>query len=241
MVDWNVSVVASASSTQDLLKERALQDAAEGTVVQALLQTAGRGRHGNTWDSPMGNLYMSALLCPDIPADQAGQMAFVAALALSRAMDAYVDLRAHDKRLKWPNDILIDSLKVSGILLETTLQKDRVRHLMLGMGVNILCPPDGRIGLDAVKSKPVYVNVFRDDVLKALEYYYALWRVQGFSPIREEWLSQAYGLGTDISVRLPEITLTGVFDGIDPDGALILRQGGHQNLIRSGDVHFGKM
>jgi BirA family biotin operon repressor/biotin-[acetyl-CoA-carboxylase] ligase len=241
MVDWNVSVVASATSTQDVLKDRAAQGAGEGTVVQALLQTAGRGRHGNAWDSPMGNLYMSALFCPDIPADRAGQMAFVAAVALSAAMEPYIDGKAHDKRLKWPNDVLIDGLKVSGILLETVLIKDRVSHLIVGMGVNILAPPEGRTGLDAVKSKPVYVNVFRDDVLKRLDHDYALWRNAGFAPIRDEWLAQAYGLRAEITVRLPEVTLSGVFEGIDPEGALMLRQGTHLTLIRSGDVHFGKI
>lgn len=240
MTDWNVSVVASVSSTQDVVKDLAAKGAPEGTVIQALLQTSGRGRHGNTWDSPMGNLYMSVLLRPDITVDKAGQAAFVVALALSSAMDVYMDGAAYDKRLKWPNDILIDGRKVSGILLETILAGDKVAALIVGIGVNILAPPEGRVGLNDVKTKPVYVNIFRDDVLKALERYDALWRGQGFAPIREEWLEKAYGLGREITVRLPEVTLTGVFDGIDPDGALILRQGDHQSLIRSGDVHFGK-
>lgn len=239
-MDWDITVLGTASSTQDVLKQRAAQGAAEGTVIQSLQQTAGRGRHGNEWVSPMGNLYMSALLRPDCTADEAGQMAFAVALAVSAAMDSYIDASAHDKQLKWPNDVLVDGLKISGILLETNLKDGRVEWLAVGAGVNIFAPPEERIGLDSIKTKPVFVNVFRDECLAHLKTYYHLWREKGFAPIRDEWLKQAYGIGTDITVRLPEVRLQGRFDGIDDTGALLLTQGGYTNTIRSGDVHFAR-
>ncbi|MBN8521315.1 MAG: biotin--[acetyl-CoA-carboxylase] ligase [Alphaproteobacteria bacterium] len=240
-MDWHISVLASAESTQDVLKQRAAQGAPEGTAIQALMQTSGRGRHGNSWDSPMGNLYLSVLFRPHTPPDQTAQMAFVTALALSRAMDEYLDVQTiHAKKLKWPNDILINGLKVSGILLETALGDGEVTELYVGMGVNILAPPDGRAGLHALANKPIYVNVFRDRVLFHLGDLYECWVKEGFAPIRASWLAQAYGMGQEITVRLPEVTLTGIFQGLDDQGFLQLAQGDKVNIIRSGDVHFGK-
>ena len=83
---WRVQVLGTTPSTQDLVKNLADVGEPEGLVIQSLQQTGGRGRHGNTWTSPMGNLYMSVLLRPQASALQAGQLAFVVALALSDAM-----------------------------------------------------------------------------------------------------------------------------------------------------------
>lgn len=187
----------------------------------------------------MGNLYLSVLLRPSCGPDGAGQMAFVAALALSKAMASYLDPEKHRKTLKWPNDILIDGLKISGILLETNIKDGVVDYLVIGSGVNIFASPEGRIGLDQVKTKPVYVNVFRDEYLAYLGAYYTLWRQKGFAPIREEWLQQAHGLGQALTVRLPEVRYDGIFDGIDDTGALRLKTGQEVKIFTAGEIHFG--
>ena len=105
--------------------------------------------------------------------------------------------------------------------------------------MNILAPPEGRIGLDSVKKRPVFINVFRDDYLARLAQYYTLWREKGFAPIREEWLQQAHGLGQALTVRLPEVTYEGIFEGIDESGALLLKTGGQTRHFTAGEVHFG--
>jgi BirA family biotin operon repressor/biotin-[acetyl-CoA-carboxylase] ligase len=239
-IAWNVMVLGTAESTQDLVRQAGQSGEGEGYAVQALQQTKGRGRHGNEWDSPMGNLYLSVLLRPPVGADTAGQMAFVVALALSAAMDGYVDRAAHTKTLKWPNDILIDGLKTSGILLETNIKDGlSVDYLIVGTGVNIFAPPEGRMGLDSIKTRPLYVNVFRDEYLEKLAYYYGLWVQKGFAPIREEWLQQAHGLGRTLTVRLPEVSYEGIFEGIDPAGALLLKVDGATRTFTAGEVHFG--
>lgn len=239
-ISWNVTVVGTAESTQDLVRRAASDGAAEGYAVQALQQTRGRGRHGNEWDSPMGNLYVSALLRPKNAPGDMGQMGFVVALALSAAMDAYIDPAKHAKTLKWPNDILIDNLKISGILLESAVAAGGAMDwLIVGTGVNIFAPPEGRIGLDNIKTKPVFVNVFRDEYLEKLGHYYDLWQEKGFAPIREEWLQQAHGLGRPLKVRLPEVTYAGNFEGINETGALLLRADGAVKTFTAGDVHFG--
>lgn len=237
---WNTTVVGTADSTQDLVRRAAQAGEKQGYAVQAMQQTKGRGRHGNEWDSPMGNLYLSALLRPVGAPGDIGQMGFVVALALSAAMDPYMDPAKHKKTLKWPNDILIDDLKVSGILLETAMKENgALDWVIVGTGVNIFAPPEGRIGLDNIKTKPVFVNVFRDEYLERLGHYYDLWQEKGFAPIREEWLQQAHGLGRPLKVRLPEVSYAGNFEGINETGALLLKADGNIRTFTAGEVHFG--
>lgn len=236
---WRVQVLGTTPSTQDMVRASAETGEPEGLAIQSLQQTKGRGRHGNDWTSPMGNLYMSLLLRPSCKADKAGQMAFVVALALSDAMDEVID-PSHTKTLKWPNDILIDNKKVSGILLESKLDSHgRVDYLIVGTGINIFAPPEGAVGLDQIKREPVYVNKFRDLYLAKLLDRYTSWQNKGFAPVREAWLKQAHGIGQNMKIRLPEITYEGVFEGIDESGALIARIDGEQRIFTAGEVHFG--
>ncbi len=238
MIDWRITVAGQVASTQDVVRTAGEAGEAEGFVLQALQQTGGRGRHGNQWVSPMGNLYMSALLRPDCAAGDAGQIAFVVALALSRTIDEYVDPGQYRKTLKWPNDVLIDGRKVSGILLEASIINNHCDYLVLGVGVNILAPPEGRIGLDAIKSKPMPIHPFRDRFLAHLGDYMDAWRTKGFSPLREEWLKQAHGLGQVMTIRLPEVSYEGIFKGIDEQGGLMAEIDGQIKRFTSGDVHF---
>ena len=236
---WRVQVLGTTPSTQDVVRGLAEIGEPEGLAVQSLQQTKGRGRHGNDWVSPMGNLYMSLLLRPLCRADKAAQMAFVVALALSEAMDEVIE-NGHRKTLKWPNDILIDNKKVSGILLETQLDKHgRVDYLVIGTGVNIFAPPEGAEGLDRIKKERLAVNNFRDLYLQKLQTYYIEWQDKGFAPVREAWLKQAHGLGGTMTIRLPETSYEGTFDGIDENGALITTVNGERKIFTAGDVHFG--
>lgn len=238
---WRVQVLGTTPSTQDVVRGLADTGEPEGLAVQALQQTKGRGRHGNDWVSPMGNLYLSVLLRPSCKADKAAQMAFVVALALSEAMDDVLE-DGHAKTLKWPNDILIDGRKISGILLETRLDPHgRVDYLIIGTGVNIFAPPEGTEGLDRIKKERLAVNTFRDLYLSKLLVHYKVWQDKGFAPVREAWLKQAHGLGSAMKIRLPEITYEGTFEGIDENGALLATVGGAPKIFTAGDVHFGDL
>lgn len=237
---WNIEVFDTLPSTQILAVERAAAGVAEGTVIQSLEQTCGRGRHGNEWTSPMGNLYLSLVLHPMCKPDLAGQISFVMALALSSAIDPYLD-EGHKKTLKWPNDLLIDGKKCAGILLESSLNPEGlVETLIVGMGVNIHAAPSERIGLQQVAGeKRVAIHRFRDEVLVQISSFYEGWKVKGFEPVRRDWLKQAHGLNHKISARLPDRTQKGIFRDIGPDGALILESDGKQVAIRAGEVYFG--
>ncbi|MCB9989185.1 MAG: biotin--[acetyl-CoA-carboxylase] ligase [Rhodospirillales bacterium] len=239
MVDWQVHTYASLSSTQDYVRELAEEGLPEGTVVQCLTQTKGRGRQGNEWNSPIGNLYMSALLRPGCTANQAGQLAFVVALAVSAAMDDVIE-SGHKKTLKWPNDILVDGKKAAGILLESDIQGDRVEGLTVGVGVNIMAPPEGAAGLQALSGGgQVPIHPFRDKLLAHLGREYECWQGEGFAPVREAWLAQAHGLGQAVKVRLAAEEFSGVFKDLDADGTLLVELAdGNVRAVRAGDVYF---
>lgn len=238
-LSWAVRTVSHLPSTQDAVRDLAAKGEPEGAVVQALMQTSGRGRHGNQWQSPMGNLYMSMLLRPHCLADKAGQISFVAAVALSAAMDEVIK-PGHVKTLKWPNDILIDGKKCAGILLESDLDKNgMVDSLVLGMGVNIMTPPEDRIGLKDVAKGQVPIHPFRDIFLSHFAALYNHWRAEGFENIRTLWLKQAHGLGQSVIVRLSDNTLEGQFETINERGGLILKRAGNEKLtISAGEVYF---
>ena len=231
---FKVHTYASLPSTQDYVKELAEEGLEEGIVVQCLEQRSGRGRHGSHWFSPMGNLYMSLLLRPDCDVRSAGQLSFVSAVALSSAMDEVLD-KGHKKTLKWPNDILINSKKVSGILIE----KEGEAYVV-GMGVNIMNPPDEGICLKDVSSDPkLAIHPFRDKVLHHFENYYQKWLKEGFLPIREKWLEQAHGLGKSLIVKLEDKELEGKFTTIDKEGYLKLEDADGKHFdINSGAVYF---
>jgi len=240
-IDWRVSVYETVESTQDHIHEKVLEGEPEGLVVQGLQQMGGKGRHGNQWSSPIGNLYMSILLRPEKSLMQAGEMAFVIGLALSEAMNPYIDPNKHDKRLKWPNDILVDGLKISGILIEAdSNDQGDLNALVIGMGVNIFMAPDLAVSISKISEKPIYINVFRDEVLASIARWYKRWQEKGFAPIREAWLKQAYGVGDEITARLPNETFQGTFKTINEQGAIVLElSDGTEKTINAADVHFG--
>lgn len=233
-VDFKVHTYASLPSTQDYVKELAEEGLPEGIVVQSLEQRKGRGRHGREWVSPIGNLYMSILLRPGRPVSDVGQISFVAAVALSSAMDEVLE-KGHSKTLKWPNDILIDGKKVSGILIE----KEGDAYV-LGTGVNILSAPEGAISLKEVSGgNRLAIHPFRDMVLEKLRHYYGLWLAEGFGPIRQQWLAQAHGLNGKLAVQAGESKVEGIFRDLDEKGFLVIEQPDGKTLeVNSGEVYF---
>jgi BirA family biotin operon repressor/biotin-[acetyl-CoA-carboxylase] ligase len=136
----------ACASTSDEVARLARQDAPEGTVVVAETQTAGRGRQGRVWHSPPGeNLYVSLLLRPAIPASAVPPLTLLAGAVVAEVLVA----AGAAPRLKWPNDVLLPTStglrKAAGILTEMATERDRVRQVVLGLGLNVnteTFPPD---------------------------------------------------------------------------------------------------
>jgi BirA family biotin operon repressor/biotin-[acetyl-CoA-carboxylase] ligase len=223
-------------STNEEARRLAAAGAAGGTFVWAREQTAGRGRRGNDWASPRGNMYLSAILRPQCDAATAAQLGFVAALALADAIAAVTGAEA---AVKWPNDLLLDGRKISGILVESTGRRgDAVDWVVIGTGANIAshpaCLPSAgslsAAGYDV--SVETMVAAYADRLIARV----AQWRERGFSGIRVDWLDRAAGIGDAIRVRLTDRVEDGIFEDLDESGALVLVQGGRRLRITSGDV-----
>lgn len=236
---FEVVALGSVGSTNDEAHILARQGAADRTAVTAVEQLGGKGRRGRVWSSPPGNLYLSAILRPSCPPGQAAQLSFAASLAMRDAVRRFLPAGV-PVAVKWPNDVLVDGRKISGILLETgPVDGGEVGYVILGMGINLAHHPEDTerpaTSLAAHDADPG-VTAARDALLEALDRWDRLWRASGFAPIRDAWLGDASGLGAPILVRLPDSTLDGVFADLDMDGALMLERPDGRRRITAGDV-----
>jgi BirA family biotin operon repressor/biotin-[acetyl-CoA-carboxylase] ligase len=232
----------AVASTNDEARARAERGEPEGTLIWAREQLSGRGRRGRTWHSPPGNLYCSILLRPSCPANMAAQISFLTAVSLAEAIRCKVPSSLAVTH-KWPNDILIDGRKIAGILLESHLTAEAtVEWLVVGTGVNVMHYP-ADIDRAATSLHEVGADVACDELLRTYAHRFAgwleRWRADGFEPVRAAWLDAAFGIGEPITVRLPEETLEGVFQGLDDDGALRLGLSDGARRIAAGEVYFG--
>lgn len=228
-------------STNDHAKDLAKKGWPEGTVVWAQEQTAGRGRHGNSWTSIPGNLFATMILRPKTNAALSGQLSFLAAVALARTLKPLLP-DAADISLKWPNDLLINGKKAAGILLETEVNGVRpVEWVIIGIGVNITAAPEGAISLSAAGEKSAESGHVLETLVANAMSLYNDWKKNGFDAVRTEWLDYARDIGKTINVRLPKATFAGIFRGIDENGALQLdMQDGSRKIITSGEVFTGQ-
>lgn len=203
--------------------------------ILALRQTAGYGRRGRGWEQDTGDFAGTLLFTPDAPAERWGQLSFVVALALAGALDEAIGEERIS--LKWPNDVLIEGGKCAGILLESL-----GAQLSIGVGVNMVTAPQGlpykTARLVDYVAPPPGPGAFAASLDSHFQLLYQQWKTAGFAPIRDAWLARARGLGSDITVRLPNRELAGVFEGVDETGALILRSRDGTQTIAAGDVFF---
>jgi BirA family biotin operon repressor/biotin-[acetyl-CoA-carboxylase] ligase len=228
-------------STNRLAAEQARGGAVEGTIVVAEQQTAGRGRLGRTWVSPASvNLYMSVVLRPRIPPLEVPRLTLVAGLAVAEAIR---DSGTFQPRIKWPNDVLLDGRKVAGILTELEAEADRVRFVIVGIGVNLNAtrtdfPPDLKTkatSLLLAGGAPVDRAAFTGRLLTRLDAAYAAFLSGGFAALRHRYeeLHGLVGLAVTIDGTPP---LAGTVRGVDDGGALLVVSGGALQRVVSGEV-----
>ncbi len=227
-------------STNDEAKQRAEAGAADGTVVWAREQTAGRGRRQRPWASPPGNLYTSIVLRPGRPVAEAAQLSLVAAVALGDALAALLP-DAAALLCKWPNDILINGAKTAGILLESSGTAKAVAWVVVGCGVNVLSHPSEAnypaTDLNSEIEGSITLDTVLERYLASFFHWRDRWLAEGVAPVRRAWIDRAAGIGGPITVRLPDRELTGRFIDMDADGALVLElSDGERRRIASGDV-----
>ena len=212
------------------------------TWILADSQTAGRGRRGRAWQSPVGNLMTTLYLPISFDAVKAGQLAFVAGLALERTVSELIGERAQAS-LKWPNDVLVDGKKASGILLESAMRDNKIDWLAIGLGLNLAHHPDDTpypaTSLAAYMDTPANNLAALEILARAFDEVFRQWRNGGFGPVLQAWRAVAHGLGGPIVATLENEQFEGIFKDIDEKGALILQTAaGDTMTIDAGDVFF---
>ena len=212
------------------------------TWILADSQTAGRGRRGRAWQSPVGNLMTTLYLPISFDAVKAGQLAFVAGLALERTVSALIGERAQAS-LKWPNDVLVDGKKASGILLESAMRDNKIDWLAIGLGLNLAHHPDDTpypaTSLATYMDTPANNLAALEILARAFDEVFRQWRNGGFGPVLQAWRPVAHGLGGPIVATLENEQFEGIFKDIDEKGALILQTAaGDTMTIDAGDVFF---
>jgi BirA family biotin operon repressor/biotin-[acetyl-CoA-carboxylase] ligase len=238
-----VCLQETASTNADAFR-LAEDGAGEGTTVIADGQSGGKGRRGRIWSSPPGvNLYCSVVLRPQIMPHEAPQLTFLSAVAVARAIEATTGLKPE---IKWPNDVLINGKKVAGLLNEMSAETDGINFVILGIGVNLNMsagqfPDDLRAPATSLlleQGRPVNRVQFAARMLTELDRLYGGFLQHGFEQVREEWQQRCNARGREVIVSDGgQETVRGKFDGIDGDGALLVRlPGGTTERVLCGDV-----
>jgi BirA family biotin operon repressor/biotin-[acetyl-CoA-carboxylase] ligase len=218
-------------------KELAKKGTAEGTVIIADMQTAGRGRLDRAWLSPKGSLAISLILKPSL--DNLPQLVMIASLAVVRAIKKVTGL---ETRIKWPNDVLIKGKKVCGILIESEVKGDRINFAVIGIGINANFDPltfpeisDIATSLSHELAAEVSKAELASALLSELEQLYL--EAQAGAPVHREWQENMEMLGRWIQVKTGETVEHGKAETVTRDGSLVLRRAdGSLAEIVAGDV-----
>jgi BirA family biotin operon repressor/biotin-[acetyl-CoA-carboxylase] ligase len=247
VIGRDIRVFEETTSTNDVVEKLARDGVKEGVVVFAEAQTKGRGRLGRKWISPPHKgLWFSILLRPDLRPQLTTQLTVASATALRRAIQVQTGLAPE---IKWPNDILIDGRKVAGILTEMNAELDRVRYIILGIGVDVnLTANEFPVELRKIATslrietgKPVSRAELAVTMLRELDRDYALINAGKFTQVADEWEAHCTTIGREVTVRLGERLIRGRVESLDEDGALRLRsEHGHLERIIGGDVTLEK-
>jgi len=245
---YSVSGFSSLASTNSLAMEAAREVAREGNAdrlwVASLAQTRGRGRRGRYWQSERGNLAASVVnVLPKEVADPS-LLGFVAAIALLRALEA-LDMPDGSCRfeLKWPNDVLANGAKLAGILLEAERLANGGLAIVAGIGVNVKTAPQN-LSYAATSLAQLGLDIDAQGLFTALSGawvdVFAIWNNgAGRAEILDEWRANASGIGKPVTVKRAHDEVRGIFEKIDRQGQLVVRQKSGQAItVTAGDVFF---
>lgn len=233
----NIEHHRTIGSTNERARELAEEGAPEGTIVVSEEQKVGKGRLGREWVSPEGGIWMSLVLRPEVHPSEAPVLTLCGGVAVATAIRG-IGLEA---TLKWPNDVLVQDLKVCGLLTEMSGDMDRVTYIVMGFGVNAnfrssdLPEPvraQATTLLDA-RGSPVDRKALVSSILAEFE---SLYLKGGTGAIIERWKDLTSTIGKRVRMTTPRGTIEGLAKDVGPDGALVVElDSGDLETIYSGD------
>lgn len=234
---------SETDTTNDRIRELALENAPEGTLAVAELQTAGRGRRGRAWQAPAGSgIWMSLLLRPNIPPARASVLTLLAGIALTEAIE---DVTGLEVGIKWPNDILLHGKKLVGILTEMDCDMETIHSVTVGMGINVNTKefPDDLKDIATslyLEGGKTYDRgqLTGQAMLRFEQLYEEFLEKDGvFAPFKEKYRERCVNIGREVRVIGRETYLAKALD-ITPDGELIVKRkdNGAEEVVFSGEV-----
>ena len=240
----------SIDSTQNQALKMADDPVNNGTVIIAAKQTGGKGRSGRKWISPKGGIWLSIILQPKFDISITTLFPIASALALSNALEKTLKI---SPELKWPNDLTIKGKKIAGMLVDVSLESNRIENMVLGVGINfdvdtkqiekVLKDSSNFYGVASLseqkkKIKPIQlVQTF----LVELEKIYDLLNTKQTKKIISEWTKRSSTIGKNVVLDTRDGKIKGKALKIDEDGALVVSDNGKINRIIAGDIiHLSK-
>jgi BirA family transcriptional regulator, biotin operon repressor / biotin---[acetyl-CoA-carboxylase] ligase len=240
----------SIDSTQNQAMKMASDEASDGTVIIAEKQTSGKGRLGRKWISPKGGIWLSIILHPKFDISVITLFPIASALALSNAIEKTLNIKSE---LKWPNDITIKGKKVAGMLVDASLESNKIENLILGVGINFdvdvkqiektLKDTPNFYGVASLneQNKTVKPILLVQSFLTELEQMYNLLKVGETKKIIKDWTRRSSTIGQNIELNTDTGKIKGKAIRIDDDGALVISENNKNKRITSGDItHLSK-
>ncbi len=238
----DVAFFEETDSTNNEIRRLAEQGAPHGTLAVAERQLGGKGRRGRVWTSPAGvGIWMSMLLRPQIDPMAASMLTLVMALATRKGIENATGLKSE---IKWPNDLVLNKKKICGILTEMSTELMEIQYVIPGTGINVNqteFPDDIKATATSLRIESGKLQK-RSEIIAAIMaafegYYDTFIKTQDMSGLIEEYNANLVNLGNEVCVLDPAGEYRGVSEGINKDGALLVRLAdGTLKEIISGEV-----
>lgn len=239
----------SIDSTQNQALKMANEPVNNGAIIIAAKQTGGKGRSGRKWISPKGGIWFSIILQPKFDISTTTLFPIASALALSNAIEKTFKI---SPELKWPNDLTIKGKKLAGILVDASLESNRIENLVLGIGINfdvdikqiektLKGSPNfyGVATLNEQKTKIKPIQLIQTFLIE-LEKIYSLLNTKQTNKIISEWTKRSSTIGKNVEINNRDGKIKGKAIKIDEDGALILDNDKNSKIIAGDIIHLSK-
>src|SRR5579885_487563 len=237
-------------STQNFATELTKKPHENGSIVIARTQTAGRGRLNRKWESPKGGIWLSVLLRSDFDISHVSLFSLATSLALAIAIEKKFKIKP---KLKWPNDVTINNKKVAGILIDASIETNKIDYLIAGIGINFKIEPKqvtkkitskntARYGITTLIEKDQMSDPanFIQEFLYQLEVIHKKMITGAIKEIRKEWIKRSSTIGKNVKVITPTSTISGKALSIDENGSLLISTKNKIQRVVAGDITYNK-